>query len=219
MRPILNGRNAWWLRVAGWRSGRAYVSPVRLTIPRRARLVRAVICRYGAARAAVAVSGQQVQERPDAESFLGVVAEGAVWVDGVPGAPPGPAAGDVASGLQVGQDRMNGPFGDPGRGADVPDAGLGIAGDFDQHVSVPGQDRPLAISRHRFDDTHRRRSWHELKHMLLSSCFCLQVLPGPPGGSGGAPARPQTACGLQEERSSSRWRSAMPGSRNWMRHL
>src|SRR5947208_208115 len=45
--------------------------------------------------------GQEGEERADPEPFLGRVPEQAVAVDGVPGAPPGAAAGEVAGGVQV----------------------------------------------------------------------------------------------------------------------
>jgi len=56
--------------------------------------------------------GQRVEKRANPLPLLGVVPERAVEVDGVPGAPPGPGAGDVALGLQVGHDRQCGAFGD-----------------------------------------------------------------------------------------------------------
>ena len=72
----------------------------------------------------VAGGGQQGQERADPVSFLGGVPERAVRVDGVPGAPAGPGAGNVPGGLQVGHDGLDGALGDAGPGAEVPDPGL-----------------------------------------------------------------------------------------------
>ena len=59
------------------------------------------------------------------------------------GAPPGSVAGDVTGGLQVGHDGLDGAFGQPHGGADIPDPGLGIASDLYEHVPVPGQEVQL----------------------------------------------------------------------------
>ena len=56
--------------------------------------------------------------------------------------PPGPGAGEVARGLQVSHDGLDGAFGEAGDGGDVPDPGIGVAGDLHEHVPVPGQQRP-----------------------------------------------------------------------------
>jgi hypothetical protein len=92
----------------------------------------------------LAGGGQQGQERADPVAVLGGVPEGAVRVDGVPGAPAGPGAGDVPGCLQVGHDGLDGALGDAGPGAEVPDPGSGVAGDLHQDVPVPGQQRPVA---------------------------------------------------------------------------
>jgi methylenetetrahydrofolate dehydrogenase (NADP+) / methenyltetrahydrofolate cyclohydrolase len=91
--------------------------------------------------------GEQVQERAHPEPLLGGVAEQAVAVHGVPGASAGPGAREVAGGLQVGHDGLDGPVGEPDDGADVADPGLGAAGDLHEHVAVPGQERPAAAAR------------------------------------------------------------------------
>jgi hypothetical protein len=62
-------------------------------------------------------------------SFLGGVPEHAVAVHGVPDAPPGAGAGEVARVLQVGDDGLDGAFGEADDGADVPDPGVGAAGE------------------------------------------------------------------------------------------
>jgi hypothetical protein len=77
-------------------------------------------------------------------ALLRRVPEQAVRVDGVDGAPPGPGAGDITRALQVGDDGLDGALGNAGGGGDVPDAGLGVAGDLHQDVAVPGQERPAA---------------------------------------------------------------------------
>jgi methylenetetrahydrofolate dehydrogenase (NADP+) / methenyltetrahydrofolate cyclohydrolase len=91
--------------------------------------------------------GQQVQERAHPEPLLGGVAEQAFAVHGVPGAPAGPGAREVAGGLQVGHDGLDGALGELDGGADVPDPGLRVAGDLDEHVPVPGQEGPAAAAR------------------------------------------------------------------------
>ena len=55
--------------------------------------------------------GEQVEERADLEPFLGGVAKLAVVPDRVPGASPGAAADDLAGGLQVSHDGLDGAFG------------------------------------------------------------------------------------------------------------
>src|SRR5215471_10728458 len=92
------------------------------------------------------------------------VPERAVEVDGVEGVAPGPGAGDVACGLQVGHDRLRGAFGDSGGGADVADPGVGVAGDLHQHMPVPGQQRPRA--------TALTWSTHVLSISLMSKNTC-----------------------------------------------
>jgi hypothetical protein len=85
---------------------------------------------------------EQGQERADPEPLLGRMTEEAVVVHGVPGAPAVPGPGQVAGGLEVGHDGLNGTLGQPDGGADVPDPGSGVAGDLDQDVPVPGQEGP-----------------------------------------------------------------------------
>jgi hypothetical protein len=75
-------------------------------------------------------------------SFLGRMPEEAVRVHGVLVAPPGPGPDDVPGRLQVGHDGLNRAFGQPGGGGDIAGPGLRITGDLDQHVPVPGQQRP-----------------------------------------------------------------------------
>ena len=58
--------------------------------------------------AALAGLGEQGEEPADPVSFLGGVAEQAVVVDGVPGTPAGPGAGQVTGGFQVGHDGLDG---------------------------------------------------------------------------------------------------------------
>jgi hypothetical protein len=62
--------------------------------------------------AGVACCGQQGEERSDPVSFLGAVAEQAVWVHGVEVAPPGPGPAEVALCFQVGHDGLDGAFGE-----------------------------------------------------------------------------------------------------------
>jgi EmrB/QacA subfamily drug resistance transporter len=127
-------------------------------------------------RGVVVSRGQQVQERADPEPFLGRVPELAVGVDGVPGAAAVPGAGDVAGGFQVGHDGLDGPLGQVRGGAEVPDAGVGVAGDLDEHVAVPGQERPPAAALVRV--AHGTRSYNpwgiprEIKYMMIFSCTC-----------------------------------------------
>ena len=92
----------------------------------------------------LAVRGEQVEERADPEAFLGGVPEQVVTVHGVPGAPAGPGAGEIARCFQVGHDDLDGPLGEADGGADVADPRGGGAGDLYQHVPVPGQQRPAA---------------------------------------------------------------------------
>ena len=65
-----------------------------------------------------------------------------VPVHGVHHAPPGAGPGEVPRGLQVGHDGLHGALGQADDRADVPDAGLGVAGDLHQDVPVAGQQRP-----------------------------------------------------------------------------
>ena len=73
---------------------------------------------------------------------LGGVAEQAVPVHGVHDAPPGAGAGEVPLGFQVGHDGLHGALGQADDRADVPDAGLGVAGDFHQDMPVACEQRP-----------------------------------------------------------------------------
>ena len=97
--------------------------------------------------------GEQVQERAHPEPLLGGVPEQAVVVHGVPGAPAVPGAGEVTLRLQVGHDGLDGALGEPDRRADVPDPGLGVAGDLHEHVPVPGQEGPAAAALARITHT------------------------------------------------------------------
>jgi hypothetical protein len=81
------------------------------------------------------------------------VPEQAVVVHGVPGTPTAPGPGEIAGGLKVGHDGLDGAVGEPDDGADIPDPGLGIAGDFHEHVPVPGQQGPAAADRARISHT------------------------------------------------------------------
>jgi hypothetical protein len=74
------------------------------------------------------------------------VPEQAVVVHRVPGAPAGPGPGEITGGLQVGHDGLDGTLGEPDDRADVPDPGLGVAGDLHQHVPVPGQEGPATAA-------------------------------------------------------------------------
>src|SRR5580704_17871323 len=94
----------------------------------------------------IAVRGEQVEERADPKSLLGGVAEQVAAIHGIPGAAADPGAGEVARGLQVGHDDLDGALGEADDGADVADPGSGIAGDLHQHVPVPGQQRPTAAA-------------------------------------------------------------------------
>ena len=127
--------------------------------------------------------GEQAEERADLVSFLGGVPELAVVPDGVPGAPPGAAAGDVTGGLQVGHDGLDGAFGQSRDGADVPDPGLGVTGDLHEHVPVPGQQRPAATALVRVvlmpaDCTNSREKTREIFLAFLLTAFWLPADPG-----------------------------------------
>jgi hypothetical protein len=72
------------------------------------------------------------------------VPERLAGVHGVDGASAGARPGQVARGLQVGDDGLRGALGDVGGGGDVPDPGGGVARDLHEHVPVRGQQRPPA---------------------------------------------------------------------------
>ena len=55
-------------------------------------------------------------------------------------------AGQVAGGLQVGHDGLDGALGQSRGRAYVPDPGVGVAADLHEHVPVPGQQRPAAAA-------------------------------------------------------------------------
>jgi hypothetical protein len=95
---------------------------------------------------ALARCGQEGEEGTDPVAVLGWVPEQAVGVDRVPGASAGASASDVAGGFQVGDDGLDGSFGQVGGGAEVPDPGVGVAGDLHEHMAVPGQERPAAAA-------------------------------------------------------------------------
>ena len=78
--------------------------------------------------------------------FLGGVPEQAVGLHGVLGAPPGPGAGEVARGFQVGDDGLDRAFREAGNGADVADPRFGVAGNLHENAPMAGQQRPAAIS-------------------------------------------------------------------------
>jgi methylenetetrahydrofolate dehydrogenase (NADP+) / methenyltetrahydrofolate cyclohydrolase len=107
----------------------------------------------GGARPLQVVRGEQVQERAHPQPFLGRVPEQAVAVHGVPGATAGPGPAEVTGRLQVGHDGLHGALGESDGGADVPDPGLGVAGDLNQHVTVPGQQGPAAAAAVRITHT------------------------------------------------------------------
>jgi hypothetical protein len=89
--------------------------------------------------------GEQLQERADPESLLGRVPEEAVVVHGVFGAPAGAGPGQVAGRLEVSDNGLDGAFGEADGGADVPDAGFGVASDLHQDVPVAGQEGPGSL--------------------------------------------------------------------------
>jgi hypothetical protein len=70
------------------------------------------------------------------------VPEEAVVVHCVLGTPAGAGPGQVAGLLEVGHDGLDGSLGQADGGADIPDAGFGVASDLDQHVPVAGQEGP-----------------------------------------------------------------------------
>ena len=70
--------------------------------------------------------------------------EHVVGIDGVPVAAADAAPGQITRGLQVGHDGLDGALGQPDNGADVAHPRLRVAGNLDQHMPVPGQQRPAA---------------------------------------------------------------------------
>ena len=120
------------------------------TVARRGRSGGPVIPGVAALRA---LRGEEVQERPHPEPLLGRVPEQAVVVHGVPGAPAVSGAGEVTGRLQVGHDGLNGALGEPDHRADVPDPGLGVAGDLHEHMPMPGQEGPAAAALARITHT------------------------------------------------------------------
>ena len=111
--------------------------------------------RLRSGRVGVSHGGQLIKDRADPEPFLGLVPERAVRVHGVPGAPPDPGPGEVARGLQVGNDGLDGAFGEADDRAHVADPGVGVAGNLYEHVPVPGQQRPGPAAPIIFDHVSR----------------------------------------------------------------
>jgi len=104
----------------------------------------------------------------DPEAFLGGVPEQVLAVHGVPGAPAGPGAGEIARCFQVGHDDLDGALGQADGGADVADPRGGGAGDLYQHVPMPGQQRPAAAALVR--NAHTRRVYpRENNHARTST--------------------------------------------------
>ena len=126
--------------------------------------------------------GQQSEERADSQSFLCTVAELAVGVHGVAGAPPGPGADEVAGGFQVSHDGLHGAFREADNGADVADTGFGVAGDLHEHAPVPGQQRPGAapLIRMHAPDLNLASALSRLKTRVIFFMFILTGLHGKP---------------------------------------
>jgi len=70
------------------------------------------------------------------------MAERAVGPDAVAVAPANPLTVEVLLGLELLQDALDGPFGDPDTRRDVADPGLGVFPDTEKNVSVVGQESP-----------------------------------------------------------------------------
>jgi hypothetical protein len=68
--------------------------------------------------------------------------EGTVGTDAVAVAPADPLTVEVLLGLELLQDALDGPFGDPDARRDVADPRLGIFPDTEKNVSVVGQESP-----------------------------------------------------------------------------
>ena len=68
--------------------------------------------------------------------------EGTVGPDAVAVAPADPLTVEVLLGLQLLQDALDGPFGDPDARGDVADPGFGIFPDTEKDVGVVGQESP-----------------------------------------------------------------------------
>jgi hypothetical protein len=122
-----------WFRLA---AGRCPSPRSRHLSGGRGKTRRSLRIRFGGAVTGVGgrveggVPGQQGEKRANPVPFLGLVPEQAAGVHGVQGAPPGPGASEVARGLQVGHDGLDGAFGEADDGADVADPGFGVAGDL-----------------------------------------------------------------------------------------
>jgi hypothetical protein len=86
--------------------------------------------------------GEHREEVAYSVAFLSRVPECGVRIDGVHGAPSFPGTGQVTGRLQVGHDGLDRALGEANDGADVPDPGLGVAGDLDEYVPVAGQQCP-----------------------------------------------------------------------------
>ena len=89
--------------------------------------------------------------------------EQAVVVHGVPGPPVGPGPGEIAGGLKVGHDGLDGAVGEPDDGADIPDPGAAVP----RILEITGIDRVLP----RYDSVAE-----------ALACIPAVETPGPPPG-------------------------------------
>lgn len=87
--------------------------------------------------------GEEIQERPDVLFCLGGVPHRCVAVDEVMVAAPDPPSLQDACVDQVGGYALGGAFGDAHLLSDIPETGLTVFGDAEQHLGVIREERPV----------------------------------------------------------------------------
>lgn len=86
--------------------------------------------------------GGQCKQAADRQVGLCGVAEGAIEVKEVPGAPSVPLAAEVAALFEVHDDALDRALGDAAGRGEVPQAGGGVARDGQEHAGVVGEKAP-----------------------------------------------------------------------------
>lgn len=95
--------------------------------------------------ALVVVLEQEGEQSGDGEAALRRMAETGVRLDAVRVAPALAGVGEIPLGLQVGDDLLDRPLGEPAARRDVADAGGPVLRDGDQHAGVIGEKRPTGV--------------------------------------------------------------------------
>jgi hypothetical protein len=91
------------------------------------------------------VLDEQGEQGGDGQARLRRVAQHFVGLDAVGVAAPVAGVGEVTVLLEIGNDPLDGPLGEPAVGGDVADPDVRVVGDRRKHACVVGDERPSVV--------------------------------------------------------------------------